>query len=103
VIKRDSDCPLCGAKLTPGELLDACGELLSPELGVLAARCPHCQGYIEVRPTPGSLLIGYLKDGATPIFETLITLPCADLEIRLNAAPARLTATLSGRSWAFTE
>jgi hypothetical protein len=102
-MKRDSDCPLCGAKLKPDELLDACGELLSPELGVLAARCPHCQGYIEVLPTTGSLLIGYLKDGATPLFETVITLPCVELEIHLSTAPPQLIAAFAGRSWFFTE
>lgn len=102
-MKRDSDCPLCGAKLTPGELLDACSELLSPELGVLAARCPHCQGYIEVLPANGSLHIGYLKDGVTPLFETVITLPCAALEISRSAAPQQLIAALAGRSWVFTE
>lgn len=103
MIKRNSDCPLCGAKLTPGELLDACGELLSPELGVLAARCPHCQGYIEVQPSNGSLQIGYLKDGATPLFETVTILPGAELEVLPSTAPPQLAVSLAGRSWVFTE
>jgi len=102
-MKRDSDCPLCGAKLTPAELLDACGELLSPELGVLAARCPYCQGYIEVRPTPDSLQIGYLRDGATPVFQAVITLACSGLEIRNAPEQGRMDVMLGERSWHFVE
>lgn len=102
-MKRDSDCPLCGAKLTPGELLDACGELLSPALGILAAHCPHCQGYIEVRPDRGSLQIGYLKGGSPALFEAVITLPCAGLEVQASTDNTRLTVALAGRSWIFTE
>lgn len=102
-MKRESDCPLCGARMTPAELLDACGELLSPELGVLAAHCPHCQGYIEVRPSPGQLEIGYLSNGASPRFEAVIALPSPNLECHRGAVPVHLSISLAGRYWAFTE
>ena len=47
-IKRDSNCPLCGARLTAAELLDAGTELVDPGLGVVETHCPHCQGYLEL-------------------------------------------------------
>lgn len=59
MINRHSGCPLCGGKLSALELLDACDELADAALGVLAARCPYCQGHLEIRPVAGGIEVGY--------------------------------------------
>ena len=102
-MKRESDCPLCGAKMTAGELLDACANLLAPELGVISARCPHCQGYLEVMPSGERLEIGYLTSGAQPGFARVTSLPCPGLEIERSENPPTLKIGVAGRSWTFTE
>jgi len=103
MIKRDSDCPLCGATMTPSELLDACANLLVPTLDVLSARCPYCQGYLEVRPLGETLEIGYLISHAEPHFERVLALPCPDLHYARLAEPPRLQLSLGERCWVFAE
>jgi len=98
-MKRDSSCPLCGAKMTPAELLDACTDLVSAELGVLGARCPHCQGALEIRPVHDRVDIGYCI-GATDVrFDVVISLPCAGLRVSCSAGGLVLEAT--ERNWTF--
>ena len=93
--KRESNCPLCGARLSAAELIAASSELLAPALGVLATRCPHCQGYVEIRPAVGQVDIGYLNQGQTR-FDLAITLPCPGLLVESAANPPRLILTLDG-------
>jgi hypothetical protein len=36
--KRDASCPLCGAKMVPAQVLDACEEIVDEHLGVLGCQ-----------------------------------------------------------------
>jgi hypothetical protein len=102
VIKRDSRCPLCGATMTPANLIDACSGLLNETLGVLAARCPHCQGQLEMRPGQDQIELGYCADGEAPRFDVAYTLPCPGLQVeRLEAAPG-LQLIHGERVWSFS-
>lgn len=103
MIRRDSDCPLCGAKMTPSQLLDACANLLAPSVDTLSARCPFCQGYLEVRPVGETLEIGYLTGSAEPHFERVLALPCPGLRYERLPAPPRLQLSLGERHWVFAE
>ena len=102
-IKRDSNCPLCGAKLTAAELLDACTELMDPRLGVVEARCPHCQGYLEVMPLPGRVDIGYLIGAGKERFDAAFSLPFEGLAVERTDSPPCLTLTSQDRLWVFLE
>lgn len=94
-------CPLCGARLTPFALLDAAGELDDPHLGVVAGRCPHCQGYLELRPVAGRLEVGYAVRGAgTSRFDAVLSLDAAGL-VASVAAGGAMTVTAVGRVWHF--
>ena len=100
--RRESNCPLCGASLSAAELVHACTELLSLPLGVLASRCPHCQGYVEIQPAAGQLIVGYLsRDGAR--FDAALTLACEDLRVELETDPPRLILSLGGRRREYAE
>ena len=102
-IKRDSNCPLCGARLTAAELLDACTELIDPSLGVLEARCPHCQGYLEVMPASGRVDIGYLIGAGKERFDVALSLPFESLDVERTESPHLLKLKAAGRSWEFRE
>ena len=99
---RDSKCPLCGATLTPTEILDAGGELIDPVLGVVETHCPHCQGKLEAMPVGGRVDIGFLI-GDKERFDVALAMPFADLRLeRPNGLPC-IKLTAPGRSWEFTE
>ena len=98
VIKRDANCPLCGAKLTPVQVLDAEEEIADASLGVLACRCPFCQGHFDAHPQAGSIAIGYLRLGR---FDTVITLPAEGLVALTDGTTLRLR--LGDRDWKFSE
>jgi hypothetical protein len=98
VARREADCPLCGAKLAAAAMLDACEELIDAELGVLAARCPHCQGYLEVLPEAGAVLVGYLTGGR---FEAVRTLPAEGLAVLQAVDTGTLALSMGGQSWRF--
>lgn len=93
-------CPLCGALLTPLALIEAAEEIADFERGVLAARCPHCQGYLELQPTQDKLDVGYLRGGK---FEVVVSLPCEQLGILRAPDPDTLTVTAADRRWQFWE
>lgn len=95
---RESRCPLCGARLDPAQVLDACEEMADD--GVLACRCPHCQGYFEARPGPHGLDIGYLRDGR---FDAVLSLPCEGMAVLRDTASGALRIRLEGRDWKFAE
>jgi hypothetical protein len=101
--KRDSNCPLCGARLTAAELLDAGTDLISPRLGVVETHCPHCQGYLEVMPVAGRIDVGYLIGPAKERFDVALALSFDGLVVEHTDAPPCLTLTASGRSWVFRE
>lgn len=105
-LKRDSGCPLCGAKMSAREVLNACAELVDADLGVLAASCPYCQGYFEVRPGIDKVELGYLVAASSPRFDVVISLPCPGLGISRDDAPAgRRVLRVDGPdgSWSFRE
>ena len=102
-IKRDSNCPLCGARLTAAELLDAGSDLIDPRLGVVETHCPHCQGYLELMPAQGRVDIGYLIGTANERFDLALSLPFEDLMVERAENPPRLMLTAPGRSWEFRE
>jgi hypothetical protein len=56
--QRDASCPLCGAKMTALQVLDACEDLVDDAHGVLGCHCPYCQGYFEVMPVAHGVDIG---------------------------------------------
>jgi hypothetical protein len=93
--KREAGCPLCGARLTAEQVLDACEE--SVGAGILGCNCPHCQGYFEVRPAAGRVDIGYLMNG---LFDTVLALPCAGLAAE-RAADGTLRLATPERTWEF--
>lgn len=99
--KREATCPLCGARMTAAEVLDASGNLITPELGVIDACCPYCQGYFEVRPTDGRIDIGYLRDGKNAAFEVAVSLACEGLIVQLQGSSPRLRLTAPGHLWEF--
>lgn len=96
VLKREANCPLCGAKLTPAQVLDACDELVDGERGVLGCRCPYCQGYFEVMPAADRLEIGYVRNGR---FDAVLALPCPGLTAEPRGDALRIAA--AGREWTF--
>lgn len=99
---RHSGCPLCGGKLSALDLLNACDELADAELGVLSARCPHCQGRLEIRPGEGKIDIGYLVGNASPRFDVVFSLACAGLEV-LPDSDGSLRLTTPTQHWEFRE
>lgn len=102
-LKRESNCPLCGAGLTASELLDAGTELIDPRLGVIETRCPHCQGYLEAMPLQGRVDVGYLVGPDKERFDVALSLAFEGLEIERTEEPPSLTLKAAGRSWEFRE
>ena len=84
--RRDASCPLCGAKMTAAQVLDACEDLVGE--GVLACHCPYCQGYLEVMPAAGRIDIGYLRNQR---FDVVLSLPCEGLAVELTEDGMRLS------------
>lgn len=99
---RDSKCPLCGATLTPTEILDACGEIIDPVHGVVETHCPHCQGKLEAMPADGRIDLGFLI-GDKERFDVALSLPFAELKVERQNGPPRITLSAPGRSWEFAE
>ena len=97
-MKRDANCPLCGAKLSPSAWLDACDELLDGEHGILAARCPACQGRLEILAQTGSLQLGY-RNGNN--FTAALSLDYPGLQV--GTAGDRLRLRADEREWFFGE
>lgn len=94
-------CPLCGARLTAAALLDAGDSLDDAAPGVVAGRCPHCQGRLELRPAGGRVEVGYLaRHAGTTRFDVVL---CLSLE-GLEASPASdgaLEVRAGSRTWRF--
>jgi hypothetical protein len=96
--KREATCPLCGAKLSAAQVLDACEELVGEH--VLDCHCPFCQGYFEVRPATDMLEIGYLRNGR---FDVVVTLPAVGLTALRDTTTGNLRLRLEGRDWKFAD
>jgi hypothetical protein len=96
--KRESSCPLCGARLMAEQVLDASEEIVGA--GILGCRCPFCQGYFEVLPGPDCLEIGFLRDGR---FDAVVSLPAAGLAALRDAETNGLRLKLGPRLWKFEE
>jgi len=90
-------CPLCGAYLDATGVLTACDELIDSETGLLAGRCPFCQGLLEVRLGTDAIELGYRHPGG---FEAVNMLACPELIIDRDGEG--LTVHLPGRSLRFT-
>ena len=101
--KRHSGCPLCGGKLTALDLLNACDELADGHLGVLSARCPHCQGRLEIRPSAGQIDIGYIVGANQPRFDVAFSLDCEGLAIIASEEPDCLCLRTPEQHWEFRE
>lgn len=95
---RHSGCPLCGGQLTALDLLNACDELVDAGLGILAARCPHCQGRLEIRPAAGRIEIGYIVGQR---FDVAFSLDCAGLEVLADAGDGSLRLRTAEKSREF--
>lgn len=105
-MKRESGCPLCGAKVSATEWLDACDELIDAELGVLSVRCPHCQGRLELAPAAGRVELGYIAGGAggtQPRFDVALSIPSEGLTVERLEAPPGLRLALAGHEWEFND
>lgn len=100
-IKRESSCPLCGAKMSAAQLLDGCGGIVDAQLGVLDAHCPFCQGYLEVMPTADGIEIGYMASAGAARFDVVLSLPCDGLTV-VRTASHGLRLTAPGRTWEFS-
>jgi hypothetical protein len=103
VIKRESRCPLCGATMTPTNLIDACTELADSELGVLAARCPHCQGHLEMRPGNGQIDLGYCAGNNPVRFDVAQTITVEGLEVIREMNRPGVTIIYAQRRWEFQD
>ncbi|MEI7430588.1 MAG: hypothetical protein WCL27_09035, partial [Betaproteobacteria bacterium] len=103
VIKRESRCPLCGATMTPTNLIDACTELANFELGVLAARCPHCQGHLEMRLSSGQIDLGYCAGNSPVRFDVAQTITVDGLLVTHEASPPGLVFLYLERRWVFQD
>ena len=97
---RHSGCPLCGGQLTALDLLNACDELADAGLGILAARCPYCQGRLEIRPAAGRIEIGYLVGQR---FDVAFSLDCVGLEVLADAGDGCLRLRMQEKGWEFRE
>jgi len=97
--KRQAGCPLCGANMTARDWLGATTALLDTELGVLAARCPHCQGYLELRPLAGRVDIGYRVGKENHHFEVALTLPYPGLAVNHLETAIQLSAGDDAWEW----
>ncbi|MEW6163832.1 MAG: hypothetical protein AB1642_02090 [Pseudomonadota bacterium] len=98
--RRAASCLLCGARLAPAQVLDACEEIADAELGVLVCHCPDCQGHFDVRPVEGCVEIGYLRNGR---FDVVVPLPADGLTALREMNSGALRVRLDGRAWAFAE
>lgn len=97
---RHSGCPLCGGQLTALDLLNACDELADASLGILSARCPYCQGCLEIRPAAGRIEIGYIVGRR---FDVAFSLDCVGLEVLADAGDGSLRLRMPDKGWEFRE
>lgn len=102
-LKRDSGCPLCGARMSAREVLNACAELVDADLGILAASCPYCQGYFEVRPGTDKVELGYMMAGSSPRFDVVMSLPYPGLNVTGGENPSSLRAESQEGTWSFEQ
>ena len=65
--------------MTAIDMIDACMEIANAELGVLAARCPHCQGHFEIRPANERIDLGYCVGTTALRFDVAHSLAVAGL------------------------
>ena len=103
MINRHSGCPLCGGKLSATDLLNACDGIADATLGVLSARCPFCQGHLEIRPAAGCIDIGYAVGTTSRRFDVATSLACDGLEIVATDEPGCLHLKSPERTWEFHE
>jgi len=95
---RHSGCPLCGGQLTALDLLNACDELADASLGILSARCPYCQGRLEIRPAAGRIEIGYIVGNR---FDVAFSLDCVGLDVLADADAGSLRLRTAEKSREF--
>ena len=103
MIKPELRCPLCGARMTPIDMMDACTEIANAELGVLAARCPHCQGQFEIRPATDQIDLGYCGGTTVIRFDVALSLAVAGLVVKRGEDLTSLVLNTPDRVWKFRE
>ena len=89
--------------MTPINMIDACMEISNAELGVLAARCPHCQGNFEIQPATDRIDLGYCDGGPVVSFDVAFSLSFAGLVVERGEDPSVLVLRTSDRRWVFRE
>lgn len=87
--------------MPPLAMIAACTAVADAELGVLAARCPHCQGYFELRPATDRIEIGYCA-GTTPArFDVALVLAVDGLVVEHEEDPPVIVLRQHDRRWQF--
>ena len=102
-MEQRSRCLLCGARMTPAEILGACSGLVDVAHGVLGASCPYCQGYFEVRVTSGAMDLGYRDDESGFCFQTAQSMAFDGLTLSLRENEPVLILTVENQRWTFSE
>ena len=87
--------------MAPLAMIAACTEVVDAELGVLAARCPHCQGYFELRPATGRIEIGYCAGSSVASFDVALSLAVDGLVVERQEDPPSLVLRQLDRCWKF--
>jgi hypothetical protein len=85
--------------LTPDELLAAAEELLDGERAIVAGRCPHCQGRLEIMLGVECLDIGYLDRGGR--FDVVQSLACPGLVALRQTDGETLTVSAGGSRYRY--
>lgn len=93
-------CLLCGARLTPGEFMNACTGLVEAELGALEAICPHCQGRFEVLPEDGRINLGYCVRAGFQVAQSLVF---EGLVVEWSETSRLLKVSAAQQNWLFHE
>ena len=94
-------CLLCGARMTPVDLVNACTGLTNATLGVLAACCPYCQGYFEILPRDGQLDLGYCANRSDSLFDVAQSVPFDGLAVFHQQSQSMLVLLAPDQRWEF--
>lgn len=89
--------------MTSINMIDACLEISNAELGVLAARCPHCQGHFEIQPAIDRIDVGYSDGNTVARFDVALSLSLVGLVVERGENPPSLALSTSDRRWVFLE
>lgn len=103
MLKREANCPLCGARMPPHEWLDAATGITNTELGVLSAQCPYCQGHLEIQPDTDRIDLGYCVGNTSVRFEIALSMPYEGLRVCHSADRSALIVDAGSHHWEYTQ